>query len=150
MLDNILNIVKEQASNLISGDKNIPENKKQVAVDTTAQTVVNELKNQLSSGNISQITNLFGGGSSTGGNSVINSIQSAVSSALTSKAGLNSSTSTSIASTIVPAVMSLLNKKSNDSNDSFSIESLVQSFTGDAGSSNSGGILGKLGHLFGK
>ncbi|MDR2954854.1 MAG: DUF937 domain-containing protein [Prevotella sp.] len=149
MLDNILNIVKEQASNIIAGNSNVPEEKKQAVVDTTAHIVVNELQNQLSSGNISQLTSLLGG-DSTGGSSIVNSIENSVSSALTSKVGLNSSVATSIASAIIPAVMNLLNKKSNDPNDSFNIESLIQSFTGSAGSSNSGGILGKLGSLFGK
>ncbi|MDU1889333.1 MAG: DUF937 domain-containing protein [Dysgonomonas sp.] len=145
MLDGILDLVKGEVLGAID-NAGVPAEKKEAAVETTASTIMNGLKDHFTPDNLSAITNLFGGGADAGGSSMVNSIQSSVVSALVSKVGLSQGVASAIASTAVSAVMSLISKKSNDSNDSFSLQSLVESFAG----SNKGGLLGTLGHLFGK
>lgn len=144
MLDEILKLVKNQALGAVSNNAGVPDDKKDAAVETTTSAVVDGLKNQLSFDNISSLTGLFTGGDAAG-HPVASSIQDNVVSSLSQKVGLSKEVAGSIASAVVPALLALLSKKSGDSNDSFSFESLIKSFSG-----GNGGILGTLGKLFGK
>ncbi|MFV0468937.1 MAG: DUF937 domain-containing protein [Dysgonomonas sp.] len=144
MLDGIVDLVKKEALGVISNNTDVPDDKKEVAVETTTSALVDGFKEHFTLDNLSSITSLFNGGSDTNG--LENSLQSSVISALTDKVGLNKDVATSISSAVIPALFGLLSKKSNDENDSFSIESLVNSLTGGK---SSGGILGALKGLFG-
>lgn len=153
MLDGILDLIKTQAQEAVA-TAGVPADKQDAAVETTASTIVDGLKENLSLDNVSSIMGLFSGDSSSSvaNNSVINSIQGSVVSALSSKVGLSSDIANTIATTVVPALMGMLSQKSNDSGDSFDFGSLLQSFTGGkSGKSekSGGGILGNiLGKLF--
>lgn len=148
MLDNIISLVKQQVSGAITNNAQIPEDKKTAVVETTTSTIISELKDHLTPDNLSSIVSLFGSGSgnTTPGNVMTNSIQNSVVSALSQKVGLSPTIANTIASTVVPAIMGLISKKDSDPNDSFNLKSLVESFAG----SDKGGILGKIGGLFGK
>ena len=145
MLDGIIDLVKDQALAAITNNAGVPADKKEAAVETTTSAVVNGLKDQLTPDNLSNILGIFSGGSASNSN-LTSGLQSSVVSALSEKVGLSPAVANSIASTVIPAIMGLISKKHNDSNDSFSLESLVESVTGKQG----GGILGTLGGLFGK
>lgn len=145
MLDGIIDLVKDQALGAITNNAGVPADKKEAAVETTTSAVVNGLKDQLTPDNLSNILGMFSGGSASNSN-LTSGLQSSVVSALSEKVGLSPAVANSIASTVIPAIMGLIAKKHNDSNDSFSLESLVESVTGK----QSGGILGALGGLFGK
>jgi len=148
MLDGILDLVKDQALGAITNNAGVPDNKKDAAVETTTNALVEGLKDQLSLDNISSIVGLFTENSSDAANNpMVTSLQSSVVSSLGEKVGLSKEVAGSIAATVVPALLKLLSKKSGDSNDSFSLESLLESFTGG---DNKGGLLGTLGKLFGK
>ncbi|MBD8388768.1 DUF937 domain-containing protein [Dysgonomonas sp. BGC7] len=150
MLDGILDLVKDQAMQAITNNTDVPAEKKDAAIETTTSTIVDSLKGQLSSNNLGSIVSLFGGNdnSDIANSPLVSSIQSSVVSALSQKVGLSSSVANSIASAVIPALIGLISKKSNDPNDSFSIESLVESFSGQG--NKKGGILGALTSLFGK
>jgi uncharacterized protein YidB (DUF937 family) len=146
MLENIIGLVKDQVLNTVSGNANIPEDKKDSVVETTTSAVLSGLKDHFTPDNLSAITSLFGGGSGAG-NNISSSLQTTVVSALSEKVGLNKDLANSIASSVIPAIMGLLSNKSNDPNDSgFSVESIIGALSGKGG----GGILGALGSLFGK
>lgn len=152
MLDNILKIVTEQVVPAITNNADIPDNQKENAVQATTSGILEGLKDHFIPDNLSDVANLFGGGaaSSFGGSSMIQGIQSTVASALTQKVGLNGAVATTIASTVVPAVIGMFSNKVNDQNDSgFNVESLIKAFTGGGGNQGGGGILGMLGGLLG-
>lgn len=145
MLDNIINLVKEQALGAITGNAGVPAEKKDAAVDATTSSIVDGLKEHFTPDNLSALTSLFGGGASDA-QGISASLQNSVVSALCEKVGLSKDVANGIASVVIPAVIGLFSKKTNDSNDSeFSIESLVQAFNGG----NGGGIFDALGSLFG-
>lgn len=149
MLDNIVSLVKDQVLGSLTGSNiNIPTDKKDQVVDTTTNSLMDSLKSSFSLDNLSSLTSLFGSqDSSSVTNSITTSLQSSVISSLIEKVGLSKDLSNSIASTVIPAVVSMFQNKINDPNDSsFSIESLIKSFSGNSG----GGILGTLSGLFGK
>ncbi|GHV17683.1 hypothetical protein FACS1894169_13280 [Bacteroidia bacterium] len=149
MLDGILDLIKDQALGAITNNANVPDDKKEAAIETTTNAIADGLKNNLSLDNVSSLLGLFSSGdSATTNNQTVNSIQTSVVSSLSEKVGLSKEVAGSIASAVVPALLQLLSKKSGDTNDSFNFESLLESFTG--GSGKGGGILGILGKLFGK
>lgn len=159
MIDNILDLVKDQVVKSISSQVDIPADKQEQTVETAASSILDGFKSQISPGNIGEIMNLFGGGggsSSFASSAIAQGVQSTVVSALTSKVGLNKGLATTIAGLVVPAVMSMFSKKVNDSNEpGFDVGSLIDTFTGGSGGSkSSGGTLGSvinvLGGLFGK
>lgn len=140
MLDNILDLVKNVAGETIANNAEVPADKKDITIQTTTSAVTDGLKN-----NIGNIAGLFGSGDSS---ALINNIEDTVVSTLVEKVGLNSNTANSIASAVIPAVVKALSGKVNDPNDKgFSLESVVEAFGGGSGI---GGLLGKIGGLFGK
>jgi uncharacterized protein YidB (DUF937 family) len=146
MLDEILDLVKEQALGAVT-DAGVPADKRNAAVETTAASIVEGLKDTVSLDTIPSLIGLLGGGSHAvaASNPVVSSIQNTVVSALSEKVGLNKTMATTIATTVVPALISLLSQKSNDPDDSFDFGSLIRSFTGgDSGGGFLGGILGKF------
>ncbi len=145
MLNKIIDLVKDQALSAITNNADVPADKKKAAVEATTSSIVDGLKSQLSVGNISNLASLFKG-SSSASNDLSGSLQTLVVSQLAEKVGLSKSVATSIASVVIPAVMNMVLKKNNDPNDSFNIESLVQSIGGGGKGS---GILGSIGKLFG-
>ncbi len=142
MLNNIVNLVKDQVSNLIGGNSQVPADKKDETIRTTTSSIVDGLKSHLGSGGA--LTSLFGGGSS--GSSTSSAIVSTVEKALTGKVGLSSSVAHGIAAAAVPAVMSLFSKKVNDPKEpGFNLQSLTDAFKGGG----EGGIKSAIGKLFG-
>lgn len=159
MLDNILNLVKDQVLPVVQNNNEIPEDKKNDVIETTASSFMDGLKDQLipSGGITDMIGGLLGGGKSNDsnplsnfGNSVmVSGIQSTVASALSSKVGLNSSLSKTIASAVVPMVFNMMKSKSNDSNSGFDLTSLIGMLAGGSNDKKGdSGLLGKLGGLF--
>lgn len=150
MLNEIIDLVKEQVEGVVA-KANVPSDKQSAAVEATTTSIVDGLKNNLSLDNISSITSLFGGDGDASGlanNSVVTSIQSSVVSALKDKVGLSPAIASSISTTVIPAILGLLSKKSNDPGDSFDFSSLLGAFSG--GSTSKGGILNSIMKLFGK
>nr|WP_297166261.1 DUF937 domain-containing protein [uncultured Dysgonomonas sp.] len=144
MLEGILDLVKEQVVPAIANNENIPADKRSAVVETTTTTVVEGLKEYFTPDNISSITSLFSG--EAGGSNIVSGLQNSVVNALSEKLGLNKDIANSIASAVIPAIMSLFSQKANDPNDeSFTIESLIGALGGKSG----GGLLGMLGGLFG-
>ena len=149
MLDQILNLVKDQAVSAITNNSQVPEEKKDAAVETTTYAIADGLKSQLTSGNLSNILSMFGSGAGSSNNALSASLQNSVVSALAEKVGLNKTVATTIAATVVPALISLVSKKHNDPGDSFDLGSILSSFTGGGDGKKSGGLMDMIGGLFG-
>lgn len=160
MLDSILNMVKNEAMQVITNNSAIPEGKKAETVETTTHAIASGLQQNLNLSNLSGLSGLLGGGgsSSLANNPMVSSIQNTVVNALVQKVGLSQGIASTIASTVMSSVVNALSKRVNDPNDKgFNLESIVGAFTGGnksvgstTQSSSGGDILGSLGKLFGK
>lgn len=153
MLEKIMDLVKGQVMDTVNGMSGIPEEKKTQTVETTATSLLSGLKQYATADNLSSLASLFGGGKSMGGSSAMTGgLEKTVVSALTSKVGLNASVAQTIASTVIPAVMSLFKKKVNDDNEpGFNLETLLGTLTGKGSTSSSGGgIMDMIGGMLGK
>jgi hypothetical protein len=148
MLDQIMDLVKGQVAKSVGGIKGIPAGKESAVVETTADSLLAGLKKNAS---LDGLGALLGGGV---GGSMVSGLSSGVVKALTSKLKLSPAVAQTIASTVIPAVTSLLKNKVDDKNEpGFNLESMLGNLVGGGGKASSGGLgglLGGLGGLFGK
>ena len=142
MLNNLINLVKENAGDAIINNPAIDNKHNNAAIETTASSIMEALKGQLGSGGISGLTSMFQGGAGASSGLVQNITQS-VTSNLAKKFGINNAAASGIANSLIPTVMNQLVKKTNDPKDnSFDLQGII-------GSLGSGGGLGSLiGKLF--
>ena len=145
MIENLLNLVKENTQSDIVNNPAIPDNFNGEAVQETSNQIFDGLKNQFSSGNMAGLMGLLNGGSqNVASNPIVTQIVSSLTSSLASKFGVNETQAQGIASSVVTKVISQLISKVNDPNDSsFNLQSMAKEFGG-------GGIGGMLGGVFGK
>lgn len=157
MLEKIMDLVKGQVTKTVDGMAEVPEDKKQETVETTAHSLVDNLKQYATPENIAALTSMLGisksatapAASATPAGDMAANLESGVVSALTSKVGLNGSVAQKIATTVIPAVMSLFKKKVDDDNEpEFNLGSLVGSLTGGKSGTGSN-LMGMLGNLMG-
>jgi hypothetical protein len=149
MFDQMLDLVKGQVAKTVGGIDGIPAGKQSAVVETTANSLLSGLKKNAT---LDGLGELLGGGGASGG--MVSSLSSGVVSALTSKLKLSPAVAQAIASKVIPAVMSLLNRKVADKSEpGFNLESILGSLAGGGTSKSGGGLgglLGGLGGLFGK
>ena len=143
MLENLLSLVKQYAGDAIVNNPAIPNEHNDAAISTVSGSIFNSLKSQITSGGLSQITNLFNGSSTTDANGVTAGVANDVVSNLMNKFGISGNQAKDIAAKIIPSVMGSLVSKTNDPNDSsFDLGSIMQSLSGG------GGMMDKLKGLF--
>jgi hypothetical protein len=149
MFDQMLDLVKGQVAKSVGGISGIPAGKESAVVETTANSLLSGLKKNAT---LDGLGSLLGGGGASGG--MASSLSKGVVQALTSKLKLNPALAGTIASTVIPAVMSLLKKRVDDKSEpGFNLESILGGLTGGGTAKSGGGLgglLGGLGGLFGK
>jgi len=151
MINEIFGLVEKYAGDVISNNPEVPEAKKDVAIETTAGAIKDGIKGYLNPSNIGALASMLSGNnSSSESSSIVNTLTKSVISSLTAKAGLSSATSSGIANALIPMLVSVISKKMSDPNDSkFDLQSLISAFTHGNGSQG-GSILGALEGLFHK
>jgi hypothetical protein len=161
MLDQLIKLVEQHAGSAIVNNSAIPNQHNNAAIKEVAQQIFNGLQNHATSGNLSQLTNLFQGSTSNiASNPVVNQLISSVATNVVSKFGVSPQAAQSMASNLLPTVMNQLVSKTNNPNDnSFDLSNMMKTFTGnssfDASSmlnqlSGGQGVGGMIGKLFGK
>ena len=146
MLDQLINLVKENAGNAIINNNDVPNENNDAVISTTANGIMDHLKNLAVSGGNENITNLLAGGN-TSGSSEISNMSGNIANVISSKFGIDPSKSEAIVNNLIPTVMSSLSQKTNDPNDnSFTMQGILGSLAG--GSSDLGGIMDSVKKLF--
>lgn len=146
MLEQLINLVKEHAGNAIINNNDVPNEKNEAVINTTAGGIMDHLKNLMANGGIDNITDLLKGGTSAGGN-VVSGMSSSIAKTISEKFGIDQSKAENIMAGLIPVVMNSLSKKTNDPNDSsFNLPDILGSLTG--GSGNSGGIIDRIKNMF--
>ena len=147
MLENLINLVKENAGDAIINNPAIPNEQNDDAIATTAGGIMDGLKNQLSSGRLESITGMFQQGGNVANNPAMSGISQNVVGQLMQKFGLDSGAAGGIVASLLPTVMGKLVNKTNDPNDSsFDLGGIMSSLGGSGGI---GCMLGGLGKMFG-
>lgn len=153
MLKELLDLVKQHASEVL-GNSDVPaEHHDEIAAEAT-DTVASGLRNVVAGGGLQSLLSLFGSGSgdkkSLLSNPIISMMMGSFAGKLMNKFGLNSNQANNVSGSLIPNVLGSLINKTNDPNDSgFSLEKLLSSITGGksdevAGQQSSGGGIGDL------
>ncbi len=146
MLENLINLVKENAGEAIVNNPEVPNENNDKAIEVTGNSIMDTLRNAVSGGDISQLTSLFNGDANNAETSELaGNAKSDVVSNLIEKLGLSPEIAQRISQTVVPLVMAKLVGKTNNPNDnSFNIQDMLGNLTGDAGGFDLGSVLGKI------
>lgn len=151
MLDGIINEVKEYAQKAIQGSSDIADDKKDLALQTTSDTIVESIKDLFAGdGNIlDKAKDLL---SNEGG--FLENLKDKISVTLSDKVGLDASQVDGFVSTLIPQLKQVLSDKINL--DNFSFDSIIDSITEENGSESTsekvekGGLFGLITRFFKK
>lgn len=162
MLEQLFNLVKENAGEAIINNQAIPNEQNDAAINQATEGIISGLKSQLASGNISEVAQLLGGQNNAATAGVTNAISSHVSQGMMEKFGLSGNSAGSIVSSLIPVVLSKLISKTNDPNDKsfdlngifnqlsngktqgMDLSSILGSVTGNNGGGGIGNVLGSV------
>jgi uncharacterized protein YidB (DUF937 family) len=131
MLENLINLVKEQAGDPIVNNPAIPNEKNGEAVQEASHSIVSGLQQALQGGNLQDVMHLFSGNTAVADNPVTQNIQGGFVQNLMHKFGLDAAQAGSIASNLIPGVLQKLVHKTNDPNDSsFDLQGILNGLSG--------------------
>ena len=159
MLDPLLRLVEQSAQQHIIQNKAIPDQFNNASIKEVTNQILNNLKGQVTQGNMQQIIAMFQSGAGrVGASPVVNNIIASVAESLTSKFGIPADTAKSVASNVVPNVMTEVIKKTNDPTDiDFDLQQMMRGMSGNSSLDISGmmdqapkGGIGNIGNIFGK
>lgn len=147
MLDNLINLVREQAGDAVINNPAVPNDRNEEVIAATSESMTGGLQNLLASGGLKDVLKLFGGQEqATAGNPVVQGLSGNVIQQLMNKFGFDQQAANGIAGNLVPNVLQNLVRKTNDPNDnSFDLQGIFNQLSGGRSQNiNIQGLLGKL------
>ena len=144
MLENLFNLIKEQAAEPVINNPVIPNEKNDAVIADATHSVADGLQGVLAGGGLQNILSMFGGGNAGDAsgllnNPIVSSIIGNFTNKLVSNHGVDSNQASGIASNLIPSVISnLISKTNNPSDSSFNINSIIGSLTGGGGQAAAG------------
>ena len=147
MINEIFGIVRKYTHDVIAKNPDIPDKKKDLAMDTTTNAINDGIKKYLNPSNITDFAETLSDNRSTGHNIILSTLHEDVINSLSYKVGLNSDVSSGIASALISIIMKDIAGKMNDpENNKFSMEKLIKTFA--RGDHKEGYLLDSSGDLF--
>jgi len=132
MLENLKQLVKENAQHAILENSEIPDDQNEAAVEAASGSIMDALKGQLASGNLGSLADVF-----KGGNFLDNPVVREASSSFVNKLeslGVNVDSAKNIATSFIPEIMDKFANKTNDPNDSaFNLSDILTNISGPDG-----------------
>jgi hypothetical protein len=132
MLDNLINLVKQNAGDAIIKNPAIPNERNDEAVHAASNSIMDTLKQALSGGNIKDVLKMFSGNPSQASDSPLT--QQATGSLidkLKTQFGLNGQQAAGVADNLMPNVMNQLSQKTaNPSDNSFNVQDIFNKLSG--------------------
>lgn len=142
MINQIKQLIEQVSSQEASQSAGISADLTSKVAEETGQSILSELQGAVSKGNMSQLTDLFGGStSSLTSNPLVKGMITNLISSLTGKLGIEGATAKSFAGSVIPKVLSSLISKAKDGKSDFQLTDLL---SGLSGAGDAGGLLGKL------
>lgn len=147
MLESLIQLVKDNAGEAIINNPAVPNEQNDAAIEATAGSIFDSLKNQFAGGGgMNMITNLFQGSGDASSGQVSGNVANDAISGLVKKIGLSEGAAAGIVSQLLPKVMDSLKSKTNDPDDnSFDLQGIIGSLSGG----DAGGIITKVKGMFG-
>ncbi|MGN7989144.1 hypothetical protein ACTJKC_17485 [Pedobacter sp. 22226] len=169
MLENLNEMVRENVQESVVNNTAIPNEHNEAVIQAASGSIFDSLKNQLSSGNIGALTDIFNGNKAEGTQVAEQASGSFIDKL--SRLGINADTAKSLAASIIPGLIAKFTQKTNDPNDSsfnlkdvlgslggndgkFDVSDVIGMFNGgkqttQTGQTGEGGIMDKLKGMFG-
>ncbi len=146
MLDQLINLVKEHAGTAIINNTDVPNEKNDAVINTTATGIMDHFKNLAGNGGLSNITSILQQGSN-GNGSVVSTMSNTIASTISNQFGIEPTKANGIVQQLIPTVINSLSNKTNDPNDdSFTMQGILGSLTGGAG--GLGGMMDSFKKMF--
>jgi hypothetical protein len=131
MFDQLLNLVKQHAGDSIVNNPQVDNQHNEASMHEATRTIQGTLQQQVQQGNFQEVLSLFGKGGDVSGNPLVGQMTGQLAGKLAGQFGVNPAHAQSIASTLIPQVLSQFAKKTNDPNDSsFDLNDMMSQFTG--------------------
>lgn len=129
MTNEIFGIVRKYTNDVINKNPDIPDEKKELAVETITETINDGIKKYLNPSNIIELAETLSDRRPTGNDIIISTLQDSVVNSLSNKVGLDSHISSGIASALISIIVNDISGKMNDpENKNFNMESLIEPF----------------------
>jgi hypothetical protein len=146
MLENLFNLVKQQAGDTIINNPAIPNQKNDEAVQAAGSSIVDTLKNALAGGQVNDVMSLFANGQATAGQPVVQQATGNFMEKLQTQFGLNGSQAAGVANNLIPKVMNQFAQKTADPADNgFDVQQIFNQLSGGKTSGmNIQGMLNRL------
>ena len=152
MLEQLTQLVQQYGGDAVVNNTAVPNEQNEAVIGETSNSIFAGLQKIASEGGAEQLAGLFNGTSAIdSSNPVVKQITEQLSGSLGEKFGLSSETSSGVAASMIPKVLSSLVNKAKDPNDSsFNISDIISSISGNSGqASNIMDTISKYGMQFG-
>ncbi len=147
MLEQLLNMVKEQAGAAIIQNPDIPDERNEEAVADVTSNIAGGLQQALAGGQFNDVLRLLGGrGGDLQNNPLANQLSGNAVESLMNKFNLNQGQAGNVVSNLLPGVLQNLISKTNDPSDnSIDLQGIFNSLTGGkTGGLDLQGLLGRV------
>lgn len=147
MLEQLLNMVKEQAGAAIIQNPDIPNERNEEAVADVTNNIAGGLQQALAGGQFNDVLRLLGGqGGDLQSNPLANQLSGNAVESLMNKFNLNQGQAGNVVNSLLPGVLQKLISKTNDPSDnSIDLQSIFSSLTGGkTGGLDLQGLLGRV------
>lgn len=118
MFETLMNLVQQQAGQSVINNPAIPNSQNDSVMQTVASSILSGLGQQAQGGGLGNLLGMVVNGGNVQQSPVTQGVQSHVEENLMQKLGISPQVAMSIASTLVPIVLSKLMNKASDPNDS--------------------------------
>ena len=152
MFEQLTQLVQQYGGDAVVNNSAVPNEHNEAVIGEASNSIFSGLQKIASEGGAEQLAGLFNGTSSIdSSNPVVQQLTQQLSGNLGEKFGLSSETSSGVASSMIPQILSSLVNKAKDPNDtSFNISDIISSISGNSGqASNIMDTISKYGTQFG-
>jgi hypothetical protein len=117
MLDQLLQLVKENAQDLIVNNNAVPNQFNDAAIGEASNAIHDQLSQAVSRGNLQDVLGMFGNAQNLANNPLVGNIVSQLAGSLGSKFGVDGAQAQNIAAQLIPQILGGLVNKTNNPND---------------------------------
>ena len=146
MLDQLFNLVKQNAGDAIISNPAIPNERNEEAIDEASNSITGGLQDMISGGKIQDVLQMFAGKQDVANSPAASQLSDGFMKNLMDKFGLDRSSAADVSGKLVPNVLQNMVAKTNDPNDSsFDIQGIFNNLSGGSTSGfNMQALLNKL------
>jgi hypothetical protein len=132
MLENLLDLIKENAGETIINNPAIPNEKNEAVMEEAGSSIFSGLQGMLSQGNAKDVLSMFSNPENVSpGNPAVQKLSGGFLDSLVNKFGIDKSQAAGIAGSLIPLVLGRLVSRTNNSADSgFNIQNIFNQLSG--------------------